>query len=243
MKTVKMILLSLLFIANAQAYELPSDDEYTHASFESIKQQDGTYKIYLNMPHLPNDFVYHTKPADIIEIGVNGCSMSTNGAPLIMVSIFYKEKYPPASIFYDEKTRIISAEYPGVNYSCDSALGVIYAADDDNKSNALVVQPIFENQPKVWLLVQRKDDIIFAYSDHSYTNITNKVLALYTASDIFNKNTWHNENIVINDSIFKKLVSHPTCYVMPEDHELRLCSADEAKLRTPALKTFLGESK
>jgi len=49
------------------------------------------------------------------------------------------------------------------------------------------------------------------------------------------------EIIPIDYSIFEKPVTQPTCYAMPEDHILRPCTPEEAKLRTPALKVFLGE--
>ena len=50
------------------------------------------------------------------------------------------------------------------------------------------------------------------------------------------------ETIPIDYSLFEKPVKKPTCYLMPENHKLRPCTTEEAKLRTPALKVFLGEA-
>ena len=49
------------------------------------------------------------------------------------------------------------------------------------------------------------------------------------------------ETISIDYSIFEKFIDKPTCYTILEDHKLRSCTAEETKLRTQALKVFLGE--
>jgi hypothetical protein len=194
------------------------------------------------MPDLHYDFIYRTEPADTDEISVSGCSYSIHGDPLSVVSIYYtNDKFPAVSIFYDEKTRIISTVYPALNYGCDTNLGVIYQQDDDNQTKTMIIQPIFKSQPKIWFVVTRKNNIIFTNNGHAYTNVTDKQLSLYTAAKVSDRNTWNHEEIMLKASLLTENIKQQTCYAIPEDQKLRPCTPEETKLRTPALKVFLGE--
>ena len=124
-------------------------------------------------------------------------------------------------------------------------------ANDPNNTQYIILQPIFTSQSKVWILIERDFRTTFPNADQNHPSkfLKTDELFLVTSEDAqFVKSELEpvvtkSEILPIDYSIFETQVTQPTCYTIPEDHKLRLCTADEAKLRTPALKVFLGESK
>jgi len=152
-------------------------------------------------------------------------------------------------IYENLKTREVSPSYAGGSYCYPPAPYDNYILTADNPSDVryIILQPIFTSQRKVWILIQRDFDIpfpgLFPGVDSKFTSENNLYL-VETVKIINNpRNPVANktETIPIDYSIFEKSVPTPTCYTIPDNHKLRLCTAAEAQLRTPALKVFLEE--
>ena len=150
-------------------------------------------------------------------------------------------------VYQNAQTNEISKPYADQAYVYSHQHENIFvSANDPNYVKYIVIQPIFKSSPKVWILIQRDFDIPFPGLSSAESKFTseNNLYLVKTVKIIDDPRAPvadKTEKIPIDYSIFEKLVTNSTCYAMPENHKLRLCTAKEAKLRTPALKVFLGE--
>ena len=223
------------------------DPKVSPLEFET--QSDDTYNVFLNIPEqdVKKTFIYHTEPADLSSFDVSYVNKR-----VIQSSFFYKNnQFPTQTIYADIKSHEISSPYPYQSTIYSKKYNLMVTANDPNNTQYIILQPIFTSQSKVWILIERDFRTTFPNADQNYPSTFFKAgeLFLVTSEDAqFVKSELEpvvtkSEIIPIDYSIFEKQVSQPTCYAMPEDHKLRLCTADEEKLRTSALKVFLGESK
>lgn len=245
MKSLKFLFFIVTLVQIALAYKLPYWRHPKEDAFELVPNSDGTYKVYTQIPEMPRTYLYSTLPSNITSIYFEFCENDN----VAEGDFFYedKQKFPAETVFFNPKTREVSPVYPYQEWLCAKSMPLMTSWVEFEHLNTLIVlQPIFKSQPPVWLVIQRTMSIPFPGFSGALQSQFLKSGKLYLATwdEVDEDNPREakltdSETIPIPYSIFKKSVSKPTCYIMPEDHKLRLCNAEEAKLRTPALKAFL----
>ena len=230
----------------ATHYPLPADYNPKTSDLQFSERVDGTYNVYLEIPskHIPKIWIYHSKPAAFYGAG----DVYINSI-LIGAVFSYKDdkKYPQEIVYLNVNDHEVSTLYS------DTADDKLYPKNHPlmltpnyyNDVRYLILQPIFPNQPKVWILIKRDYSTPFPGLTGAESKfLSNGDLFLVTSADgdpQIGFTPFQPETISIDYSFFEKSVNKPTCYSLLEDHKLRPCTATEAKLRTPALKVFLGE--
>lgn len=253
-KTVFFI--SLFFYTTAAfSYQLP---DYITKDLKVKLQKNDTYDVYYVASEKPV-FLYHTQPADLQMIDFNPSCNAIHAPPFRSANFLYKDfkKHPQEMVFISKKTSEPSSVYPYIAYKCPNNYNIIANVNYSNAPQFVVIQPIFKSQPKVWVIIPRNFKNIFPgnafESDQNSHFLSNGDLYLALSVEMdpgtddrgMKYATFHSETIEtipIDYSLFEKPVKKPTCYFMLENHKLRLCTAKEAKLRSPALSVFLGEA-
>ena len=248
-----IFLLCSINILFASPYSLPQDYDPKTSDLQFSERSDGTYDVYLEIPskHIPKAWIYHSRMMTFFGVG----SEYINS---ILVGNIFSYEIPSkisTEMIYDVvylnlRDLAVSPVYPDnqntlypQNYSLLISPNNLYSAQ------YLILQPIFVSQPKVWILIKR-DSMARLFpglvNDESYFTNDGSLSLVRTEKrseqDARFFEAVKREIIPINYSIFEKSVTKPTCYSLPEDHKLRPCTTTEAKLRTPALKVFLGEN-
>jgi hypothetical protein len=243
----KWIIIGILFFSTKIfSYSLPQD--YQSAKWISFKpNSQNTYDVSVNFNHRWIN-IYITEKGDLSDFELEACSQQ-----LWMIEFSYAQSsYLPTAVFYNKNDNHFSLPYPNSqdqdSYLCPENKNFFISADDANALHFLILQPVFKNQPKVWILVKRNFNISFLLPtepDTHFLDNGNLFLVEHVKTAVIGNMPEpvpdKTETIPIDYSIFEKPVTQPTCYAMPEDHILRPCTPEEAKLRTPALKVFLGE--
>ena len=200
--------------------------------------------MYINIPNqeIAKTWIYRTEPCDFSSYDVSYVNSKT------IENIFFytdKIKYSTEAVYFDVHSYEVSQTYPYFDTIYAEQIAIMATVDDPSDVHYVILQPIFKNQSKVWILIKRDYSNPFPGLTGAESKfLKNGNLFLVTSADgdpQIGFTPFQPEIIPIDYSIFAKSVNKPTCYVMPEDHKLRLCNQEEAKLRTPALKVFLGE--
>jgi hypothetical protein len=245
------LIISLFLSAPIYAFNLPTSyDSKTQTDFNISKNTNGTYNFYLKS--FPDILLYQTPSYDLHGFSETICG---KGNQNITGGVFNYATKKEGNLIFDtvflnKKTKEISAVYPGVgsNFKCPSEHEIMADADNQYAPHVIFFHPIFKSQPKTWIIVPRKFNEWARFSnvdDSQPTFLENGNFRLVieaepeTAQEMKPTKV---ETIPIDYSIFEKPVNKPTCYAMPENYKLRPCTFAEAKLRSPALKAFLGEA-
>ena len=250
---VKYLISIILFIfcQIAYGYQLPSyyynkqgEIDTNPRPFDVEEQSDQTYKIYLKTNN-ERIYIYHTQPADLLGMGFNSCDSDVLSS---LTFDYVNNKFPYTTVFFSKKTQEASAEFNLTHYRCAPHAPVIAALNGGRQMSALIIQPVFKSQPKVWIVVPRHFTIEFPgfagtnsnflENGDLYLVVTWKPDAKYPLNALADKT----ETLKIDYSIFNQPVDKPTCYAIPPDHKMRPCNEDEMKIRSPALSAFLGEN-
>ena len=239
-------LIAFFCMMNSFAFQLPSNfDAKTETDFNVSKNIDGTYKVYLKS--YPIIELYKTKQYDLEEFSRTLCLGNDN-----MTGGFFSYRLPGIgnfkyeTVFLNKKTKDVSPVYSGIEFLCPPQHEIMADADLSNKTSPVFLHPIFPSQPKSWIMIARHFQVEFPGLNGALSTFKengNLLLVIAAEGDPQSGFTpAKTETIPIDYSLFEKPVNKPTCYTMPEDHKLRLCTKEEAKLRSPALKVFLGET-
>jgi hypothetical protein len=245
-----LVLLLLCFLFHiSYAYKLPNYYNPKEDPLTFEVQKDDTYQVYLNYPSLPHTLIYHTQPVDLERLNFGIC----NSSHYCKAFYFYYVNNRSEIVFLNNKGAEASNPYSDMFYIFQDKYNILASPNDNNNLDFIIVQPVFKSQPKVWILILREFKTIFigypASPKTSTEFLENGNLYLVDSvemdPDIEKMGVMHptaTENILIDYSIFEKTVKKPTCYMIPESHKMRPCTPEEAKLRTPALRVFLGEA-
>jgi hypothetical protein len=251
MKIIGILFILFCFI-DSVAFELPSNySSNSEKDFTVIKQQDGTYNFYLK--DFPKILLYKSRLYDLNIFSETICGKGsinvTGGVFAYEVNDTIKFSATDA-VFLNKKNQEISAVYSGFGsgFVCSPNHEIMADADKPNEPKVIFLHPIFRSQIKVWIIIPRDYGNVFPGLSEAFSEFKkNGDLYLVVSSDLDPKDfhllvATKTETIPIDYSLFEKPVSKPTCYAMPENHKLRPCTKEETKLRSPALKVFLGET-
>ena len=238
---------------SGQAYKLP-DDCYDNSGIDLtcgfiniIPVNDGTYNIYGLGITQPEPFIYHTKPADLQDTSSSNCL----GPILYSFDFSYiKNKFPTETVFFRKDTNELSQTYTNLKatdggYLCASKKLLIAELNNNEDSDALIIQPVFKTQSKIWINIPVPKDMNTTFPGIPEAKFS-KNGWLYLPIKISGDDPNHiiiekTETIPIDYSIFDQKMDKPTCYTIPTDHKMRLCTPEEAAIRSPALTQFLEQ--
>jgi hypothetical protein len=238
---------ALLYITNSFGFQLPENyNAKTEKFFNISNNNNGTYNFtFKKYPQ----FLYQTREQDLDAFALLHCNDDPNllGASFAYISSKTKLHFYD-NVFFNTKTNEVSYTYTDINSICSPQHEIMADADNQYAPHVIFFHPIFKSQPKTWIIVPRKFNEWAKFSnvdDSQPTFLENGNFRLVieaepeTAQEMKPTKV---ETIPIDYSIFEKPVNKPTCYAMPENYKLRPCTFAEAKLRSPALKAFLGEA-
>lgn len=214
-----------------------------------LVRSDSTYDVYINEPDqkIQRTWIYHTKPCDINSM--DGAYLNK----IVIGTVFFytdEKNYPDEFIFFNKKTKEVYQVYPYFDTIYPEQADIMATTESHNLVNPIpryiILSPIFKSQPKVWIIIQRNFKTSFPgviEADSNFLPNGDLHLVITSQYDPRYYNTLmadKTETIHIDYAVFQKSVHKPTCYALPEDHKLRLCTEAEAKIRSLALTVFLN---